>query len=323
MHTFAVGPSAEVEAIVNRFMAARMEGDIERVKNLLSESAILRLIGTDEDEWAAGHDTVVGVMGAHWDALRVLGDTRLRLEAFENGDTAWAALEGRRVGEELEFKYRVTFVLTLDRGSWKIVQIHYSVPVPNEEIFSVELNQTLSNLLEALQVDAGFTSFRESASDTSTILFTDIVGSTEITRSLGDREWSLVIGEHLSQLRQIVEQQRGSVVKTLGDGGMYVFSSASAALWAATGIQRAMQGSGIAVRIGAHSGDVIRDRDDYLGLTVNKAARVAAAAQAGQILVSSTTAGLVDLSEFQFAVPITVELEGFEGTHQLQPLIWH
>ena len=103
---------------------------------------------------------------------------------------------------------------------------------------------------------------------------------------------------------------------------MFAFSSASAALNAARRIQEAMEQSGTEIRIGAHTGDVVHDQDDYVGLTVAKAARVAAAAKGGQILVSSTTAGLVNDLEFEFGTPLTFELKGLDGTHQLQPLNW-
>ncbi len=68
---------------------------------------------------------------------------------------------------------------------------------------------------------------------------------------------------------------------------------------------------------------MVRDRDDYIGLTVSKAARVAAAADGGQVLVSASTAGMVNPSEFGFGDPMIVELKGLEGTHILQPLLWN
>ena len=74
------------------------------------------------------------------------------------------------------------------------------------------------------------------------------------------------------------------------------------------------------VRIGVHTGDVVRDRNDYIGLTVSKAARVAAAARGGQVLVSSTTAGVVNSSEIMFGEPVSLELKGIDGVHTLLPL---
>jgi class 3 adenylate cyclase len=318
-----VNPSPEVEAVIRRFMTARSEGNIGSVRNVLSDSSEVRLIGTDEEEWAQGSIVPI-VMGAHWEAAaRSAGsDETLRLEAFENGDTAWAALEGRRVGIGAEYTYRITFVLVLEAGAWKMVQIHYSIPVLNEEVsYDAELSKTLSDLLHSLQ-QGDLSSNGSGVFDTSTIVFTDIVGSTELSNTMGSRVWSKLIGEHLTTVGTIVEKAGGSVVKTLGDGGMYAFTSASSALVAAREIQRAVTASDFDVRIGAHTGDVVRDQNDYVGMTVAKAARVAAAANAGQILVSASTVGMVNPAEFQFDPAVVVELKGLEGTHQLHPLNW-
>ena len=76
------------------------------------------------------------------------------------------------------------------------------------------------------------------------------------------------------------------------------------------------------MRVGVHTGDVVQGLNDYIGLTVNKAARVAAAAEGDQILVSSTTADIVNNAEIEFGDPTTVELKGIAGTHTLLPLNW-
>lgn len=304
-------------------MTARSAGNIGSIKNVLSDSSEVRLIGTDEEEWAQG-STVPIVMGAHWEAAaRSAGsDEMLRLEAFENGGTAWAAAESRRVEADTEYTYRITFVLVLEAGAWKMVQIHYSVPTRNEGVFyDAELSKTLSDLLHSLQ-QGDPSSDASGEYDTSTIVFTDVVGSTALSNTMGSRAWSKLIIEHLTTVGEIVEKNGGSVVKTLGDGGMYAFTSASSALVAAGEIQKAVATSDFKVRIGAHTGDVVMDRNDYVGLTVAKAARVAAAASGGQILVSESTFGMVNPAEFQFDAPVVVELKGLEGTHQLRPLNW-
>ena len=241
-----VNPSPEIETLIKRFRAARRVGDLGQIRNLLSDSPDLRIIGTDEDEWAKG-DTAIAIM------RRPLGgpqkyeaDETLRLEAFESGDAGWAAIEGRQVSEarDIDHRYRITFVLVLEAGTWKIVQIHYSVPVSNIEIdHDVELSRTLAELLQSLQGDSRG-EHAWAVPNTSTIVFTDVVGSTALSQTMGSQAWSELIGSHLDTLRSIVEENGGSVVKTLGDGGMYAFQSASSALTAAGDIQRAMVGSG-------------------------------------------------------------------------------
>jgi class 3 adenylate cyclase len=117
--------------------------------------------------------------------------------------------------------------------------------------------------------------------------------------------------------------QGGSVVKLLGDGSMLAFESARAAVRAAVDIQRASSHAPFTVRIGVHTGEVIRTADDLLGLTVNKAARVAASADAGSIMISSTTKDLVgSLHGIRMGEPRIVALKGLSDTHQIVPIEW-
>jgi len=318
--------SSEIEEVVRRFMAARLDGDVETMRNLHSESEHVRLIGSDSNEWFQGHDEAIGIWEAHSREMPEADAKLLRLEAFENGETGWAALEQQRtLPDGATYIYRITMVLQLEAGAWKVVQIHVSVPVANEEVLGVELTQTLSDLLTSLDADPDSSVLGDVVLGTSTILFTDIVDSTVLSQSMGDRQWSDLITAHFTSVQEIVEGEGGSVVKTLGDGGMFVFSSGAAALRAAVRIQQAVSASaedGLRLRVGVHTGDVIHDDDDYLGLAVNKAARVAAAAQGNQILVSATTLDMVNTTEFEFGDPVTVELKGIDGTHILRPLHW-
>jgi class 3 adenylate cyclase len=94
-------------------------------------------------------------------------------------------------------------------------------------------------------------------------------------------------------------------------------------LQAAKAIQSAVSSQeedGLRIRVGVHTGDVIPSHDDYLGLTVNKAARVAAAAAGGQVLVSATTADTVNANELEFGAPVLAELTGIESVHTLRSL---
>lgn len=221
--------------------------------------------------------------------------------------------------------FRQTLIFELEAGFWKIVHSHFSAPVPNLETAGVESTRTLSELVDSVDAELDLASAGVSTG-TTTLMFTDIVDSTPLSVSLGETTWLRVIKSHFEKLRNIVEGRGGSVVKTLGDGGMYAFASGSSALKAAIEIQREMDDSvdpELRIRIGVHTGDVMEAGGDYVGSTVAKAARVAAAADGGQILASSTTVGLVNPSEFEFGTPITVELKGIQGTHQLQPVKWY
>jgi adenylate cyclase len=112
-------------------------------------------------------------------------------------------------------------------------------------------------------------------------------------------------------------------VKFLGDGAMLSFGSARAAIRAAVAIQRACAHEPFAVRIGIHTGEVIHAADDLLGLTVNKAARIAAAAEGGGIMVSSTTRDLAgSLDGVRIGEPKIVVLKGLLDVHQITPIEW-
>ena len=115
----------------------------------------------------------------------------------------------------------------------------------------------------------------------------------------------------------------GDVVKMLGDGSMLALGSARAAVRAAIEIQQAFHEEAFAVRIGIHTGEVVRTEDDLLGITVNKAARIAATADGGSVMVSSTVRDLVgSLPGVRFGQPKLVALKGLSDTHQIVPLDW-
>jgi class 3 adenylate cyclase/ketosteroid isomerase-like protein len=322
-------PSTEIEAVVRRFLAARQVGDVEAMRNLHSHSEQVRLIGTDKHEWLQGYDRVVGAWQsafAEFDSVLLPDSELLRIEAYESGDVGWAAAEQLRTLRTGEtFIFRITMVLELEAGAWEVVQIHFSMPVSNKKAIGIDLSRTLTDLLSSIDNRSDAAAPGEGMRSTATFVFTDVVGSTAISQSMGDKGWSDLITAHFESAQRIVESENGTVVKTLGDGGMYVFSSGASALTTAIRIQTAVSASDtvdLRLRIGVHTGDVVLGDGDYLGLTVNKAARVAAAARGEQILVSSATVDMVDTTEFEFGKPITVELKGIGGTHLLRPLSW-
>ena len=111
-----------------------------------------------------------------------------------------------------------------------------------------------------------------------TILFTDIEGSTHITESLGDLEWMNLLHDHNAIVRDQVARHSGFEVKSQGDGFMLAFPSAREALKCAIDIQRALgrrDSDDLRVRIGLHTGEPVRDADDFYGKAVNLAARIA------------------------------------------------
>jgi class 3 adenylate cyclase len=137
----------------------------------------------------------------------------------------------------------------------------------------------------------------ERASGLVTILFTDLVGSTELLSRAGDEEAQRIFRAHHDLLAETATAHGGEEVKWLGDGLMVAFPSAADALSAAVAMQqaarRAVAGEHLAIRVGLNAGEALRDAADYFGTTVVVAKRLCDRAGAGQILCSDLVAGLL------------------------------
>ncbi|BBZ22214.1 adenylate/guanylate cyclase domain-containing protein [Mycolicibacter hiberniae] len=157
------------------------------------------------------------------------------------------------------------------------------------------------------------------------VLFTDIEGSTELNERIGDRAWVKLIARHDEAVHRLVAAHRGQVVKSQGDGYMIAFADPAQAVRCALAIQQALQArrgrkpqQPIRVRIGVHMGRSVRRGDDLFGRNVAMAARVAAAAQGGQILISGPVRDAVkECADITVGVGRDAELKGFAGTHRL------
>lgn len=123
---------------------------------------------------------------------------------------------------------------------------------------------------------------------TSTILFTDIVASTEQAARLGHRNWTALTDQHDAMVRAALVRNRGREVKTTGDGFLAIFDSTSRAVRAATGIVTSAEAIGVEVRAGVHSGEVEVRPDDVVGLAVSIAKRICDMASPGEVLVSES-----------------------------------
>jgi class 3 adenylate cyclase len=164
---------------------------------------------------------------------------------------------------------------------------------------------------------------------TVTILFTDIEGSTAMTERLGDQRWFKLLRQHNAIIRKRVQAHEGFEVKSEGDGFMLAFGSARSALQCAAEIQRAFAQRNesadepIRVRIGLHTGEAIKEADDFYGKNVILAARIAGQAQGGEILVSSLLKELTESAgDIAFGEGREVELKGLAGPHQVFEVGW-
>jgi class 3 adenylate cyclase len=150
----------------------------------------------------------------------------------------------------------------------------------------------------------------------ATVMFTDIVDSTRRAAELGDRQWRTLLDRHDDTVRQQLDRFRGQEVKNLGDGFLATFDGPARAVRCASSICELVRPLGIAVRSGLHTGEVELKRDDVAGIAVHIAARVAAEAEAGETVVSSTVRDLVAGSGLNFQDRGIHELKGLpEALH--------
>jgi class 3 adenylate cyclase len=155
----------------------------------------------------------------------------------------------------------------------------------------------------------------------ATVLFTDIVGSTELAASVGDARWKQLLAAHDERAKAEVERHRGRYVDSAGDGLFATFDGPARAVRCAQAIGAAVAGLGISIRSGCHTGEVELAGDRVRGLAVHIGARVAALAEAGEVLVSSTVRDLVAGSGLAFEDAGSHELKGVPDMWRLYRVV--
>jgi class 3 adenylate cyclase len=151
----------------------------------------------------------------------------------------------------------------------------------------------------------------------ATILFTDIVGSTETAAALGDNAWKRTLDRHDEIVRRYLGRYRGRLVNTTGDGFVAVFDGPARAVRCAQAIADAVVALGLEIRAGVHTGEVELRGDDVGGLAVHIGARVAELAGPGEVLASRTVMDLVSGSGIAFTSRGVHELKGVPGRWEL------
>jgi class 3 adenylate cyclase len=151
----------------------------------------------------------------------------------------------------------------------------------------------------------------------ATVLFTDIVGSSEKAASLGDRAWRELLERHHAVVRHQLARFRGVEVDTAGDGFFASFDGPARAIRCACAIVEAVPELGLEVRAGVHTGECELANGKVAGIAVHTGARVASLAQADEVLVSSTVKDLVAGSEIVFEDRGAHELKGIPGEWRL------
>lgn len=151
----------------------------------------------------------------------------------------------------------------------------------------------------------------------ATVLFTDIVGSTEQVSSLGDRYWKDLLENHDRAVERQLRRYGGHLVKNTGDGVLAIFDGPARAVQCAGAVREAVQQLGLQIRAGLHAGEIERRGEDVSGIAVHLAQRVQGRAQPGEILVSRTVVDLVAGSDLRFDDRGEYGLKGVPGSWRL------
>ena len=219
---------------------------------------------------------------------------------------------------------------------------HIAARVPGARLLPLEGNQSLSSLGDNTgQVADAINSFLNedpetralpvapAATHTSdsvrTVLFTDLVGHTEMMSRLGDERGRAVLRDHERITREVLKARGGTEIKTMGDGFMASFGSVTRAVECAVALQRAFadhDGEALNVRVGLNAGEPIEEDGDLFGATVILASRIAAKAEGGEILVADTVRGLCSGKGFLFADRGEFVAKGFEEPVRVYEVRW-
>jgi pimeloyl-ACP methyl ester carboxylesterase len=151
----------------------------------------------------------------------------------------------------------------------------------------------------------------------ATVLFTDIVGSTERVVDIGDREWRNLLDAHLAIAEHTLDRHRGRLIKTMGDGLLATFDGPARAIACALELRDSVKEIGLQIRAGLHTGEIELLGEDIAGIGVHIAARVSALAASDEILVSRTVKDLVSGSGIEFEDRGTHALKGVPDEWQL------
>ncbi len=199
--------------------------------------------------------------------------------------------------------------VTLEIGPWSVYDVppgHDGWTVGNDPAVAIEWTGALEWLMPA-----------QGERVLASLLFTDIVGSTERARDLGDRRWRGLLAAHDDAIRHLVGVAKGREVTTTGDGFLAVFEGPARAIQTALAIRDRVRSLGLELRQGIHVGEVELVGADVRGIAVHEAARIMAAAASGEIVVSSVTRSLAAASGYTFESRGEHRLKGFPNPVEL------
>ncbi len=318
--------SEELRAFILRYYRFFEAGDVEGMRGMTTEAPSLVIIGSDPDEWWVGPQTL-DLLAKQVQELSGLVVTPGRLVAQAMGSFGWVADDPvLTLSSGAQAKSRMSFVLGIERGQWRVQHWHTSIGNPNMDALGVHLTTSLDLLEKSIEAELPDLRPASAPDGTVTIAFTDIEGSSAMMERLGDAMFLNLLAWHDRIVREAAASFRGYVVKSQGDGYMLAFPSAAEALRCIVSIRdrsnEGFEGRAIRVRAGLHSGEAIRREDDFFGRTVVMAARLCSMARGGEILASDLVHALArGLGTFQFDDSRSLTLRGITGTHEAFPVL--
>jgi class 3 adenylate cyclase len=324
-------------------MVATWEADLGRLDAARQRLAALEALGISGSEQFAStaavtrtRAAVAASEGDHELAVELLAEAAARWERFDVRFEAVDCLQRRarslqalgRVAEALADLSSCLELLEKSGAGAKWTDPVVRQRVALQGVESMESGRSIAVVAASVATERPDLAPHAAADGTVTLVFTDLGDSTSLNEQLGDHAWMAVLRAHHDLVRSLVDRHGGTTVKSQGDGFMLAFPSARRAVECAVEIQRAAsrQVAGdtrLRVRIGIHTGEVLRQGEDFFGRHVNLAARVAAAAAPGEILVSSLVHGLVSGDHnLRFGGQRSVELKGFEHPEPVYEVAW-
>ena len=319
----------------------------ERTSALMLFSASARFVVADDYPWGLPEelsDDVMGHMVESWGteaitdilAPTMAGDLAFRrwfAKASRGSHSPRGAARYFQVVQGLDVRHVLPLVrvptlvlhpedsslLPVEMGRYLAEHIPQSkfVVLPGEET-ALYAERTASTTVD--EIEEFLTGTRHAPSTDrvlATVLFTDIVGSTQRAAELGDHKWRELLDAHDRTVRRQLEQFRGREVDTAGDGFFVTFDGPGRAIECACAIRDAVRALSIEVRAGLHTGEIEMRGDKVAGLAVHIGARVAARATANEVLVSGTVKDLVVGSGIEFTGRGERELKGVPGSWKL------
>jgi pimeloyl-ACP methyl ester carboxylesterase len=302
----------------------------DRTSGLVLVNSFPRLAQAEDYEWGrapAVEEEVLHVMRTGWGRgvlLDIVAPSKVGDEQFRQwwaryqrlGSSPGTIVRMRRMLDEFDVRDVLQSIrsptLVLHRSGNTFVRVEHGrylaehipgaryVELAGSDYFAFVGNSDVI-LDEIERFVTGLTHAPESDRVLATVLFTDIVGSTQRAVELGDRRWAELLGDHHAVVRRELERYRGQEVDTAGDGFFATFDGPARAVRCALAVRDAVRTLDLEVRAGLHTGELELAGDGVRGLAVHIGQRVLAQADAGEVLVSSTVKDLVAGSGLAFA----------------------